>query len=203
MNARTLLLSAVTATLLSAALASFAAQEVALPFVWSDQTGKRDMPWMGKGGRAHWYVIDKTKPWDFMNPRGPTLEWHWGSSGGSGTSPYEDTDRMVAYLDRVGFLKPWPRYPTDSNHKDSVALPFRITIVAVQPTVAILRFDLAGLVEDPTEFSFGAFPPSQRDNSTDQELAWSNTPNRIMMGTHVVNNGSMLWFCPEENIAPR
>ncbi len=24
-----------------------------------------------------------------------------------------------------------------------------------------------------------------------------------MMGTHVVSNGSMMWFCPEENIAPR
>lgn len=203
MMPRLLAVRILAAMLLTAATAALAAEQVGLPFVWSDQTGKRDMPWMGKGGRAHWYVIDKTKPWDFMNPRGPTLEWHWGSSGGSGTSPYEDSEHMMAYLDRVGFLKPWPRYPSDSNHKDAIALPYRITIVSIQPTVAILRFDLAGVVEDPIEFSFGAFPPSQRDNATDQGLAWANTPNRIMMGTHLANNGSMMWFCPEENIAPR
>jgi hypothetical protein len=203
MSPRALASCACVATLLAAATASFGAQDMALPFIWSDQTGKRDMPWMGKGGRARWFVIDKTKPWDFMNPRGPTLERHWGSSGGSGTSPYEDADRMMAYLDRVGFLKQWPRYPADSGHNDAVALPYRITVVAIQPTVAILRFDLASIVEDPIEFSFGAFPASQRDNATDQELTWSNVPNRIMMGTRVAHNGSMMWFCPEENIAPR
>jgi len=200
---RRLAVSAFAATSLAVALASLAAQEVALPFVWSDQTGARDMPWMGKGGRARWYVIDKTKPWDIMNPRGPTIERHWGSSGGSGESPYEAADRATAYLGSVGFLKAWPRYPPDSSHKDASAIPFRITIVAIQPTVAILRFDLAAAIEDPIEFSFGAFPPSQRDNTTNQGLGWSNTPNRIMFGTHVVNRGSMLWFCPDEKIAPR
>ncbi len=82
---------------------------------------------------------------------------------------------MMAYLDRVGFLKPWPRYPADSNHKDAIALPYRITIVSIQPTVAILRFDLAGVVEDPIEFSFGAFP---RANATTPPTRASRGPTR-------------------------
>jgi hypothetical protein len=179
-----------------------AAEQTGLPFVWSDQTGTREMPWMGKGGRAHWYVIDKTKPWDIMNPRGPTLEWHWGSSGRSGTSPYEDADRAMSYLASVGFMKRWPVYPEDSSQKDAIALPYRITIVSIQPVVAILRFDLSAAIEDPIEFAFGALPASHREHSTDQELAWSKTPNRIMIGTHVASNGALLWFCPEANVPP-
>lgn len=196
---RTLLVAIVVALVLPAN----AAQEVALPFVWSDQTGKRDMPWMGKGGRAHWYVIDKTKPWDFMNPRGPTIETHWGSSGGSGESPYDAADGAMEYLAGLGFLKPWPVYPSEETPpRNPSALPYRMTIVAIKPTVAILRFDLAAAIEDPIPFSFGAFAPSHRDNSTEQELGWSRTPNRIMFGTRVVDRGSLLWFCPDEKVPP-
>jgi len=197
---RAFLLAAFAAAL---ALPANAAQEVGLPFVWTDQTGQRDMPWMGKGGRARWYVIDKTKPWDFMNPRGPTLEIHWGSSGGSGESPYDAADRAMDYLAAVGFLKPWPVYPEDSSQKNASALPYRVTIVAVKPTVAILRFDLSAAIEDPIEFFRGAFPPSHQDNASDQGLGWSGTPNKIMFGTHVVDRGSLLWFCPDEKIPPR
>ena len=197
---KTILLAALL--LLATALPATAAQEGALPFVWSDQTGEREMPWMGKGGKARWYVIDKSKPWVIMNPRGPDRAWHWGSSGRSGTSPYEDADRAMEFLARAGFLKPWPAYPPDSSHRDAVALPYRITIVAIQPTVAILRFDLSATIEDPIEFSRGSFPSNQSQIYPDQGLGWSRTPNRIMFGTHVANRGSMMWFCPDANVAP-
>ena len=194
---RTLLI-AITITFASASHAG----DVALPFVWSDQNGTREMPWMGRGGRAHWFVIDKTKPWDFMNPRGPTRETHWGSGGGSGESPWETAERAMDFLGAVGFLKPWPVYPGDSSQKDAVALPFRITIISIKPTVAILRFDLAAAIEDPIPFSAGAYPPSQSEIYPDQSLGWARTPNKIMFGTHLVDRGTLLWFCPDEKIAP-
>ena len=36
------------------------ADERLVPDVWNDVTGTRDMPWMGSGGRAHWYRRDVT-----------------------------------------------------------------------------------------------------------------------------------------------
>ena len=108
----------------------------------------------------------------------------------------------MQFLAQAGFLKPWPAYPSDSSQKDALALPYRITIVAIQPTVAIIRFDLAAAIEDPIPFSRGAFPPSQYQTYPDQGLGWAKTPNRILFGTHVVNRGSMMWFCPDANVAP-
>ena len=40
-----------------------------VPYVWNDMTGNRDMPWLGSGGRAKWFMRDTTKPWDVMNPQ--------------------------------------------------------------------------------------------------------------------------------------
>ena len=170
--------------------------------MWSDQTGARDMPWLANGERARWFTMDKTKPWDIMNPRGPEIEKRWGGSGRSGSSPYGDAERAMEYLASTPFMKAWPAYPPDSSQKEAIAFPFRATIVAIQPTVVVLRFDLSGAIEDPTEFSWGAFPKSQEAHFTDQGLGWPKTPNRVMFGTHVVSRGSMWWFCPEENIPP-
>ncbi len=195
--------SAFIATLiLAASLPVHAQQGGGLPFTWSDQTGARDMPWLGKGGRAHWYLMDKSKPWDFMNPRGAEIEKRWGSSGRSGTSPYQDAEHAMEFLTRIGFVKPWPAYPSETPEGQMVAFPYRVTIVAIQPTVAIVRFDLAGAIEDPIPFGRGAYPPSQYQTYPDQGLGWGKTPNRIMFGTHVLNRGSLLWFCPEANVGP-
>src|SRR5205085_11591462 len=47
------------ALILAAAPAALAADErVAAPFIWTDLTGKRDMPWLGSGGHARWYKRD-------------------------------------------------------------------------------------------------------------------------------------------------
>jgi hypothetical protein len=175
-----------------------------IPYVWNDTTGARDMPWLGKGGRAGWYRIDKTKPWDFMNPRGPTIETHWGASGASGEDPSETAERAMAYLARVGFVKDWPRYPGYEGHEGPLAMPWRMTIVAIQPTVAILRFDLSAALADPIPFAFGAFPPSHRNQAEIQDVTGSGTVNRVMIGTHLVDRpGTLLWFAPELGIAPR
>jgi len=173
-----------------------------VPYVWNDVTGARDMPWMGRGGRARWFMRDMTKPWDVMDPRGPKIETRWGASGSSGESPYETANRAVAYLERIGALKAWPAYPIAEGVSPRRAFPYRITIVCIEPIVAILRFDLSAVIEDPIEFSFGAFPPRLRDNSSDQRLGWPGIPNSVMFGTHVSSRGSLLWFSPDAQVPP-
>ena len=172
------------------------------PFVWTDVTGSRDMPWMGAGGRARWFKRDVTKPTDVMNPRGPTIETHWGASGGSGESPFATGDRAADYLERTGMLKEWPTYPPVEGRPGRRAFPYRITIVCIEPTIAILRVDLSAAIEDPIEFSFGAFPPALRDNSAEQRVAGGNITNSVMFGTRITAGGSMLWFSPDAAVPP-
>lgn len=173
-----------------------------VPYVWNDVTGTRDMPWMGSGGRARWYKRDVTKPWDFMNPRGPTIETRWGSSGGSGEDPYGTGDRTVAYLERIGALKAWPSYPAAEGQPPRSAFPYRVTIVCIQPVVAILRFDLSAVIADPTEFSHGAFPLALREDSFDQQVSGGNIVNAVMFGTRVSNRGGLSWFSPDAQVPP-
>ena len=173
-----------------------------IPFVWNDVTGARDMPWRGAGGRAKWFVRDTTTPLDAMDPRGPKIETRWGASGGSGESPYATGDRAADYLERIGALKEWPAYPKVDQRPPMRAFPYRVTIVCIEPTVAIMRFDLAAAIEDPIEFSFGAFPPSHRDNSHEQRVAGGTITNAIMFGTRVASGGSLLWFSPDAQVPP-
>jgi hypothetical protein len=195
--------AAFVALALGLAGACFAGDEgkYMVPFVWNDVTGSRDMPWMGGGGRARWYKRDTTRPWD-MDPRGPKIETRWGSSAGSGESPFDTGDRAIAYLAGVGMLKGWPAYPDGEGRPGDRAFPYRVTIVCVEPTVAILRFDLSAAIEDPIEFSFGAFPPNLRDNSSDQRVSGGGIRNAVMFGTHVASKGSLMWFSPEAKIPP-
>ena len=179
-----------------------AADEKLVPYVWNDVTGTRDMPWMGSGGRARWYRRDVTKPWDFMNPRGPTIETHWGSSGGSGEDPYVAADRAVAYLERIGAQKAWPSYPAREGQPARSTFPYRVTIVCIQPTIAILRFDLSAAIEDPIEFSSGAFPASLQETSYDQHVSGGNIANSVMFGTRLSGRGSLSWFSPDSQVPP-
>ena len=42
----------------TACLAADDSRRALVPFVWNDVTGSRDMPWLGGGGRARWFVRD-------------------------------------------------------------------------------------------------------------------------------------------------
>jgi hypothetical protein len=199
---RTAFLFALGFALAAPCFAADGGRPALVPYVWNDVTGSRDMPWLGRGGRARWYMRDTTKPWDIMDPRGPKIETHWGASGGSGESPYETANRAVAYLERIGVMKPWPMYPVAEGAGPRRAFPYRITIVCIEPIVAILRFDLSAVIEDPIEFSFGAYPPRLRDNSSDQRLGWPGIANSVMFGTHVSSRGSLLWFSSDAQVPP-
>ena len=172
------------------------------PYVWTDVTGSRDMPWMGTGGRARWFKRDVTKPTDIMNPRGPTIETRWGASGASGESPWDTGSRATEYLDKVGLLKEWPTYPAVEGRPARRAFPYRMTIVCLQPTIAILRFDLSAAIDDPIEFSFGVFPAALRDSSSEQQVGSGELTNAAMFGTRLVGTGSLLWFSPDGAVAP-
>jgi hypothetical protein len=173
------------------------------PYIWNDVTGDRDMPWLGRGGRAHYFKRDITKPWDIMNPRGPTIETRWGASGGTGEDPFKSSERAVAYLERVGALKGWPAYPPVEGRPGAVAYPFRVTIVCLEPLVAILRFDLSAAMPDPIEFFEGAMPPSLRGvAAVDQEVSGGNLANAVMFGSRVNARGALQWFSPDAAQAP-
>jgi hypothetical protein len=172
-----------------------------LPFIWTDVTGGLDMPWVGKGGRAHWYKKDVSGILDF-DPRGPKIESRWGASKGSGENPYDSAIKAVEYLRQIGYLKQWPSYPAQPGVEAVSTFPYRLTIVAIQPTVVILRFDLAAAIEDPIPFSAGTFPPSQRGNYYEQGLTWAGLKNKVMFGTKVLNQGTLLWFSPDAKVAP-
>jgi hypothetical protein len=190
------------AVMLAIPCAQAEGERVLFPFIWSDVTGSRDMPWVGRGGRAHWFKRDVTKPTDIMNPRGPTIETRWGASASSGESPWDTGDRAAEYLEKAGIVKEWPAYPPVEGQPARRAFPYRVTIVCIQPTIAILRFDLSAAIDDPIEFSFGAFPAALRDNSSDQKVAGGNLTNAVMFGTRLVGTGSLLWFSPEGAVAP-
>jgi len=168
------------------------------PYIWNDVTGDRDMPWLGRGGRAHYFKRDVTKPWDIMNPRGPTIETRWGASGGTGEDPSQSADRAVAYLQRVGALKGWPAYPAVEGRPGALAYPFRVTIVCLEPLVAILRFDLSAASPDPIEFFEGAMPPSlQGVAAVDQQVGSGGLANATMFGSRVSARGTLQWFSPD------
>jgi hypothetical protein len=172
------------------------------PFVWTDVTGSRDMPFVGTSGRARWFKRDVTKPTDFMNPRGPTIENRWGASASSGESPWDTGNRAADYLENGGIVKEWPTYPPVEGRPPRSAFPYRVTIVCIQPLIAILRFDLSAAIDDPIEFSFGAFPAGLRDGTSDQQVGGGNLTNAVMFGTRLVGTGSLLWFSPDGGVAP-
>ena len=182
--------------------ASLADEKALVPYGWNDVTGTRDMPWMGSGGRARLFKRDVSKPWDVMNPRGPTIETSWGSRGGSGAPFLDAGDRVTAYLASTGFLKPWPAYPVAPGGSPKAAFPYRVTIVCLEPTIGILRFDLSAAIEDPTEFSFGAFPVSLRETGYDQHAMGSGLANPVMFGTRLAYGATLLWFSPDAAVPP-
>jgi hypothetical protein len=129
-------------------------ERMLFPFVWTDVTGTRDMPWVGASGRARWLKRDVTKPTDIMNPRGPTIETRWGASASSGESPWDTGDRAADYLEKVGMAKEWPcirRSRADRRTAPSLSRDDRRIQPDRDPSLRP-----SATIEDPIEFSFGA-----------------------------------------------
>ena len=163
-------------------------------FAWDDRTGDRDMPWMGKGGRARWFSKKATC---IMCPTGYRIEELWGTSTWRGADPYGTVQMAVRFLmqDR-GMRETWPEAIGEGavggagpDIIDPRAAPYRFTVVMLEPTVVVMRFDLGALVK------LGA-----PENGQEIGTPWMN--QSVEYGTRVPATGTLLWFSPDAKQGP-
>jgi hypothetical protein len=161
----------------------------ALP--WDDHTGDLDMPWLGGGGRARLFADRSTC---IMCPTGYTDRRRWGRSAGSGEEPYSTVGHALGFLQRNGVLDAWPEAIGEGTVIDDNgiikprAAPYRFTIVMIQPTVVVMRFDLGALVKV--------------GGRGDQTVGTPHLNQSVEFGTHIPASGTLLWFSPDTKQAP-
>jgi hypothetical protein len=161
---------------------------------WDDQTGERDMPWLGRGGRARWFHDRSTC---MMCPTGYRDAIRWGRSAWFGTDPYDTVQTAMRYLMKTrGYRTTWPKAlgegsvgGADEDIIDPRAAPYRFTVVMIEPTVVVMRFDLGALLK------LGA-PANGQELGT----PWMN--QAVEYGTHVPATGTLLWFSPDTQDGP-
>jgi hypothetical protein len=159
---------------------------------WDDATGSLDMPWLGGGGRAR--LFSKTS-FCMMCPTGSSYHRSWGATGASGGDPYSDVAAAFRYLKKKGIYDAWPEAIGEGTIIDGSetieprAVPYRFTIVMLQPMVVVMRFDLGALVK-------------VGDYDSDQSVGtpWMN--QAIEFGTKVPATGTLLWFSPDADQVP-
>ena len=159
---------------------------------WDDATGSLDMPWLGGGGRARLFT---KKSFCMMCPTGYSFHRSWGAAGASGSDPYSEVGAALRFLKKKGILDTWPEAIGEgsvSDGKETIdprAAPYRFTIVMLQPTVVVMRFDLGALVK------VGDFDPDQSIGTP-----WLN--QGVEFGTRVPATGTLLWFSPDADQVP-
>ena len=164
----------------------------ALAFAWDDATGERDMPWLGSGERARLFTEKSTC---IMCPTGYSFHQSWGKSGRSGQEPYSTVSGALRFLKKRGVLDQWPEAIGEGSVGDGKeiidprAVPYRLTVVMLEPTVIVMRFDLGALIK-------------VGDFNADQALGtpWLNQP--VEYGTRIPATGSLLWFSPDAGQVP-
>ncbi len=166
---------------------------VAAPaLAWGGRTGERDMPWLGGGGRAHMFGDRATC---IMCPTGYTYRQRWGRSGRSGEEPYGTVGAAMRFLQQKGVLDAWPEALGEGSVGDGEgiieprAAPYRFTVVMIQPTVVIMRFDLGALVK-------------VGDVSDGQTIGTPHLNQPVDFGTRVPATGTLLWFSPDAGQPP-
>lgn len=159
---------------------------------WNDATGDLDMPWLGSGSRARLFTKQSTC---IMCPTGYSFHRSWGTSGFSGTDPYDEVGAAMRFLKKKGVLDAWPEAIAEGSVSDGTevieprAAPYRFTIVMLQPTVIVMRFDLGALVKAV-------------DFDPDQAIGTPYLNQAVEFGTHVPATGTLLWFAPAADRAP-
>jgi hypothetical protein len=159
---------------------------------WDDRTGDLDMPWLGGGGRARLFADRATC---IMCPTGYTDRRRWGRSGRSGEEPYGTVGAALRFLQQKGVLDAWPEALAEGTVIDDDgiieprAAPYRFTVIMIQPTVVIMRFDLGALVK-VGEVREGQSVGTPRLNQP------------VEFGTHVPATGTLLWFSPDAGQPP-
>lgn len=159
---------------------------------WEDTTGDRDMPWLGAGGRAKWF---HQRGACLMCPTGYTDDDRWGRSRWTGEDPYTTVGTAMRFLQQTGFLARWPEALGEGSVFDGSetieprATPYRFTLVMLEPTVVVMRFDLGAMVGAP-------------DAGTDQTIGTARLPQGVAFGTRIPATGTLLWFSPDAKQAP-
>ena len=159
---------------------------------WDDRTGDLDMPWLGGGGRADMFADRSTC---IMCPTGYTDRRRWGASARSGEDPYGTVGAALRFLQHKGVLDAWPEALGEGTVIDDDgiitprAAPYRFTVVMVQPTVVIMRFDLGALVK-------------VGDVREGQAIGTPHLNQAVEFGTQVPATGTLLWFSPDAGRPP-
>lgn len=160
---------------------------------WEDVTGDRDTPWLGGGGRARW-LHDRSSC--FMCPTGYRDEERWGRSRWTGESPYATVGAAMRFLEKSGALARWPEALGEGTIVDGSgeaieprAAPYRFTVVMIEPTVVVMRFDLGALVGAPHA-------------GTAQTIGTPRLAGGVEFGTRIPATGTLLWFSPDAGPAP-
>ena len=160
---------------------------------WDDATGSLDMPWMGSGERARLFTQQSTC---LMCPTGYRYDRSWGANGRSGHDPYDDVGAALVFLKKKGVLDAWPEAIAEGSVGDGKetieprAAPYRFTVVMIEPTVVVMRFDLGALVK------IGAIPDD------DQKIGTPRLNQGVEFGTHLPATGTLLWFSPAADRPP-
>jgi len=159
---------------------------------WDDATGQLDMPWLGGGARARLFTKQSTC---VMCPTGYSFHRSWGSSGRSGHDPYDTVDAALRFLHRRGVLDGWPEAIAEGTVIDGEeiitprAAPYRMTVVMIEPTVVVMRFDLGALIK------LGAI-------DGDQTIGTPRLNQSVEFGTRLPAVGTLLWFSPDADQIP-
>ena len=160
---------------------------------WDDVTGDRDMPWLGSGGRARWFH-DRSQC--FMCPTGYRDQERWGRSRWTGEDPYTTVGQAMRFLHDAKELERWPEAigagsvgGEGPGTIEPRALPYRLTVVMIEPTVIVMRFDLGALVG----------LPAPHDAPT-IGTPWLN--QGVEFGVRVPASGTLLWFSPDAKQRP-
>lgn len=173
--------------------ALLAAMLIATPArAWDDASGSLDLPWLGSGERARLYA---KKTSCLMCTTGYEYHQSWGRSARTGSDPYGDVQRAFGFLQKRGVLDTWPEAIGEGSVGDGKeiieprAAPYRFTIVMLEPTVVVMRFDLGALVK------VGDFDP-------DQSFGTPRLNQGVEFGTRIPATGTLLWFSPQAEQLP-
>jgi len=184
-NART---TATLAAFVTLALASVAN-------AWDDKSAGADLPWLGSGGRAHLYHQRSSC---FGCTTGYRDEERWGRGAWSGEDPYVTVSNAMGFLARTDMLAKAPRSKGagdiggaggEGGIISPRALPYRFTVVMIEPTIVVMNFDLGALIHEGE--------PTQG-----QIVGSAYIDGNVSYGTRVPATGTLLWFSPDAKQAP-
>lgn len=119
----------------------------------------------------------------------------WGRSARAGSDPYDDVQAALRFLQKRGVLDTWPAAIGEGRVVDGTgvieprAAPYRFTIVMLEPTVVVMRFDLGALVK------VGAFDAAE-------SLGTPRLNQGVAYGTRFPAAGTLLWFSPDADQLP-